>query len=218
MHRPQRWKLARRSPISPLRNAAPPARSTKRKRSVSVLTPFGYSTDARCRRRSNVLILLALRDNRRCVALVRPEFRQLPHPRAWLIWKTDGAKAKAGCPSQSGRDFQKSPFAVSFMAGQWAIALECGKVERMALMLHRRDGTVRAICAGACGKCARAGYEPKGRWFCPECRERIVRHVLGRIKRVRGFPPVKPIECPDELFGEVDRRWMAYSSGLRAAK
>lgn len=89
-----------------------------------------------------------------------------------------------------------------------AVAVKWG----MALMLHRRDGTVRAICSGACGKCARAGYEPRGRWFCPVCRERIIRKALGRLRRVRGFPPMKPIEIPPELEAEMVRRW----NGLRA--
>lgn len=74
------------------------------------------------------------------------------------------------------------------------------------MLLIDKHGT-RAICANACGRLARAGYRPTGQWFCPDCREKIIRHALSRLKRIEGFPPVRPVTVPPELAGEVAKRW-----------
>jgi hypothetical protein len=88
----------------------------------------------------------------------------------------------------------------------WRETLCAETIEGMTLIDKQGHS---AICAGACGK-TRRNYLPKaGRWFCPDCRERILRHAIGRLRRVQGFPPRNSITVPFELERALAKRWYA---------
>lgn len=76
-----------------------------------------------------------------------------------------------------------------------------------SLILISRDGSERAICTGLCGKLAHANRKAKGRWFCPDCAERIISHAISRFRRCRGAGRMGPLNVPEELMPELDRRW-----------
>jgi hypothetical protein len=57
-------------------------------------------------------------------------------------------------------------------------------------------------------RCIGRPQREKPNWICRRCFDAAVRHAVGRLKRVRGFPPRNPIVLAPDIEKAVAARWL----------